>query len=324
MPTNILVAGGAGFIGSHMTMLLKQVGYTPIVLDNLSKGHRDAVPDVEFIEGDCADQTLVADIFKTRDISAVMYFASLIEVGESMANPGLYFQNNVAALIHFLNVMCQHNVKNFIFSSSAAVYGDPKVQRIHEKFPSAPLNPYGRSKKIAEEIIMDYSAAGKFNYGILRYFNAAGADPSGKNGERHEPESHLIPLLLQVAAGKKDSITIYGEDYPTSDGTCVRDYVHVSDICSAHLLTLKALQKGKTNLLFNLGSGHGYTVKQVISAVQRVTGKNIAISRGHKRPGDPAMLVADAELIKQTLGWTAKYQELDTIISHAWQFQQKK
>ena len=319
----ILVVGGAGYIGSHMLLLLKQIGFKPVVLDNLSKGHREAVLDVELIVGDCSDTKLLTEIFTSRSISAVMHFASLIEVAESVANPGLYYQNNVAALIDLLDSMTQHNVKNFIFSSTAAVYGEPQAPRVHEKHRLAPVNPYGRSKKIAEEIIMDYGTAGVLNYAILRYFNAAGADPAGRIGENHTPESHLIPLLLQVAAGKKPSITINGTDFATADGTCIRDYIHVNDICSAHLLALNALQKGKSNLLFNLGTGHGFTVKQVIKAVERVTGKTITTVPGKKRIGDPATLVADAELVKQELGWTTKCSDLDTIILHAWQYLQK-
>lgn len=324
MPTNtVLVVGGAGYIGSHMLLLLKQAGMTPLVLDNLSRGHREAVRDVELIVADCADEKILTEIFTTRNITAVMHFASLIEVAESVQKPGLYYQNNVAALIVLLNAMVRHNVKNFIFSSSAAVYGEPRMPKLHEKHQLLPVNPYGRSKKIAEEIIQDYAGAGLLNFAILRYFNAAGADPEGRVGERHTPESHLIPLLLQVAAGKKADITINGEDYPTADGSCIRDYIHVSDICSAHLLAMQALRKGKTNIVFNLGTGHGYSVKQVIKAVQRVTGQTIKTVSGKKRAGDPAVLVADAELIKQELGWVPKYSELDTIISHAWQFLQK-
>jgi UDP-glucose 4-epimerase len=319
----VLVVGGAGYIGSHMLLLLKQAGFKPVVLDNLSTGHQDAVFDAEIIIGDIADHTLLTDVFSKHQFIAVMHFASRIEVAESVASPDLYYQNNVAAFVNLLNVMCAHNVKNIIFSSSAAVYGEPQAQRINEKHRLQPVNPYGRTKRMAEEMLIDYAAAGKLNYAILRYFNAAGADPSARLGERHTPESHLIPLLLQVAAGKKPAITINGEDYPSADGTCVRDYIHISDICSAHLLVLNALLKGKSNLVFNLGTGQGYTVKQVINAARRVTGHPIPTQSGKMRAGDPAVLVADAELIKQELGWQPRYQDLDTIIQHAWAYQQK-
>jgi UDP-glucose 4-epimerase len=325
MPTNpILVVGGAGYIGSHMLLILKQIGYTPIVFDNLSHGHRDAVLDVELIEGDLSDKTLLTEIFSTRNIGAVMHFASLIEVAESVAKPQLYYQNNVVGLINLLDVMAAHQVKPIVFSSSAAVYGEPQAERIHEQHRLLPVNPYGRSKRMAEEIIMDYAAAGHLNYAILRYFNAAGADAVGRVGERHVPESHLIPLLLQVAAGKLPHITINGDDYPTADGTCMRDYVHVSDLCNAHLLALKFLMKEQGKLVLNLGIGRGYTVKQVISAVERVTQIKIPTKMGNKRVGDPAILVADPELAKQTLSWQPRYTDLDTIILHAWQFLQKK
>tara|TARA_R110000868_G_scaffold318690_1_gene579406 strand:- start:1582 stop:2565 length:984 start_codon:yes stop_codon:yes gene_type:complete len=324
MPINpILVVGGAGYIGSHMLLLLKQVGYKPIVLDNLSSGHRDAVLDAELIEGDLADKKLLKEIFSTRDISAVMHFASHIDVAESVSRPQRYYQNNVVNLINLLDAMGEHGVKDIIFSSTAAVYGEPQAERIHEQHRLAPVNPYGRSKRMAEEIIMDYAAAGELNYAILRYFNAAGADPAGRVGERHTNESHLIPLLLQVAAGKKDAITINGEDYPSADGTCTRDYIHVGDLCNAHFMALKAIQKGSGNLVLNLGTGKGYTVKQVISAVKRVTKCDITQKSGPKRVGDPAVLVADPELAKQTLKWQPQHTDLDTIILHAWQFEQK-
>ncbi len=324
MPTNnVLIVGGAGYIGSHMLLLLRQVGCTPIVLDNLSKGHRDAVHDVELIEGEMGDKALLEQLFATHQIDAVMHFASLMEVGESMVKPELYYQNNVADFLILLNAMAKAGVKNIVYSSSAAVYGEPQAERIHEQHKLAPINPYGRSKRMAEEMLMDFAKAGKLNYAILRYFNAAGADPSGKAGERHSPESHLIPLLLQVAQGKKDLITINGSDYPTADGTCVRDYVHVSDLCNAHYLALKALQKGSTNLVLNLGTGTGYTVKQVITAVKRVTKCEIRQKVGSKRIGDPAILIADPTLAKETLKWQPRYTDLDTIILHAWQYQQK-
>lgn len=321
MPTkNILVVGGAGYIGSHMVLLLRQAGYTPVVFDNLSQGHREAVLDAELIEGDILDLQALKHAFAGREIAAVMHFASLTSVPESVAKPDLYYRNNVAGMINLLDAMREYQVKDLIFSSSASVYGDPQAVRIHERYQTAPVSPYGRSKLMAEQIIQDYARAGFLQYMILRYFNAAGADPAGKIGEMHEPESHLIPLILNVALGKKPSITIHGDHFPTPDGTCKRDYIHVSDICSAHLLALKALRNGKTNLVLNLGTGNGFTVKQVIKSARRVTQHAIPEVVGKQREGDPAVLVADAELAKQEIGWQPRYQDLDTIIQHAWQF----
>jgi UDP-glucose 4-epimerase len=328
MPTNsrpILVVGGAGYIGSHMVMSLHRAGYQPIVLDNLSNGHRDAVVGTECIVGDMADTKLLHQLFARYNFSAVMHFASLIDITESMKLPAKYYRNNVTATLNLLDVMLHHGVKPFIFSSTAAVYGEPHYQTIsiNEKHPLAPINPYGRSKWMVEEIIKDYAKNDELNYTILRYFNAAGADPKGRSGERHEQESHLIPLILQVAAGKRNSMTIYGNHYPTADGTCVRDYVHVVDICNAHLLALQAMFNGKKNILCNLGTGQGYSVLQVINAARCVTGKAIPTINGGERPGDAAILVADASLAKQELQWQPAYTNLDTIIAHAWQFMQK-
>lgn len=320
---NILVVGGAGFVGSHMAMLLKQVGYKPIILDNLNKGHRESTLDAELIVGDIADKKTLSEVFSKYEFCAVMHFASFIDVAESVKNPGAYYHNNVAALLNLLDVMHENKVKDFLFSSSAAVYGEPGVPRIHEGIKLDPINPYGRSKRMAEEMIKDYAQAGLLNYGILRYFNASGADPAGRLGEMHSPETHLIPLLLQVALGQKKNITINGIKHATADGTCIRDYVHVSDICNAHLLALKALHNGKSNVLFNLGTGTGYSVNQVISAARRVTGHAIPTVDGVMRAGDPAVLVADPSLAIEELNWKPQHKELDTIIQHAWQFAQK-
>lgn len=324
MPTNqILVVGGAGFTGSNMLLLLKQIGYSPIVLDNLSRGHRDAVGDIKLIEGNLGDPALLKDVFTNHQITAVIHLASLCNVSESIYDPGLYYHNNVTGLLNLLKTMAEHSVKNLVFSSTAAVYGSPHADRISEGQPLKPESPYGRSMRMAEEIIIDAAATGKLDYIIFRYFNAAGADPLGRAGERHANETHLIPLILQVAAGKKDKVTINGADYPTGDGTCVRDYVHVTDICGAHLLALKALQKGKKNLILNLGTGMGYTVKQVIAAVKRITQKEIPTVVGKMRAGDAPKLIADAELANQELGWQPRHRDLDTIILHAWQYMQK-
>lgn len=316
---SVLVIGGAGFIGSHMVLNLQQAGYQPVVLDNLSKGHRESVIDAELIVGDIADAELLKQLFAKYQFLAVMHFASFIEVAESVKFPAKYYQNNVAATINLLSVMLESGVKNLIFSSSAAVYGEPQSKTMTETHPLAPLNPYGRSKWMVEEIIKDFAKSNEFNFAILRYFNAAGADPEKRLYERHEPESHLIPLVLQAAAGQRESITIYGDRYPTTDGTCIRDYIHVIDLCDAHLLALNALTQGKKQILCNLGTGHGYSVLQVIQAARRVTGKNITTIMGAPRLGDSAILVADASLAKQQLNWAPKYPDLDTIIQHAWQ-----
>jgi UDP-glucose 4-epimerase len=327
MPTNsanVLVVGGAGFIGSHMVLALQQAGYHPVVLDNLSKGHRDAVLHGEFICGDMGDKVFLNDLFSARPFSAVMHFGSFIEVGESVAFPAKYYQNNVAATLNLLDAMLAHQVDNFIFSSSAAVYGEPEYTPIDEKHSLKPINPYGRSKRMVEEILSDYASSTSLRYAALRYFNAAGADPLGRVGERHEPESHLIPLILQAALGMRPAITIYGNDYPTPDGTCVRDYVHVMDLCDAHLLALKALTAGQNRLIYNLGYGQGYSVQQVIDSVKRVTGRQIPVEIGQKRSGDPAVLVANANKALLELSWQPRYNALDDIVKHAWQFMLSK
>ncbi len=313
---SILVVGGAGFIGSHMVLALQEAGYQPIVLDNLSKGHRDAV-DCEFVQGDMADKTLLDAIFKKYPITAVMHFGSFIEVAESVRDPARYYQNNVAATLNLLDVMLAHDIRQFIFSSSAAVYGEPRYTPIDEAHPIAPINPYGRTKWMVEEIIKDYAAANHLQYALLRYFNAAGADPRGRLRERHDPESHLIPLILQVAEGKRDKMVIYGQDYPTPDGTCVRDYVHVSDLCSAHLLALQQCFQGKSGI-YNLGTGQGHSVQSVIDTAARITGRPIPLIYSERRPGDPAVLVANAQLATQVLDWKVNYPDIATIIEHAW------
>jgi len=320
MPTekNILIVGGAGFIGSHMVYYLKKMGYTPIVLDNFSTGHRNAVQDVECIEGDIADTHLLDQIFSKHTISAVMHFASLIQVGESVHEPGKYYANNVAATIHLLNAMLKWKIQYFIFSSSAAVYGEPQYTPIDEQHPLLPINPYGRSKWIIEKILEDFARAYDFHYAALRYFNAAGRDPETTLKECHEPESHLIPLILK-AIEKKQPITIYGQDYSTPDGTCIRDYVHVSDLCSAHLLALNTLIKTQQSFSCNLGTGEGYSVQQVIDTARQVTGCPIEVKIGPRRDGDPAVLVADPTFAMHKLNWQPVCSDLSTIIQHVWQ-----
>lgn len=314
----ILVIGGAGYIGSHMVLALQQAGYAPIILDNLSTGHRHSIMNAKFIHGDMQNTELLNQIFSTYSFSAIMHFASFIEVAESIKTPIKYYQNNVAATINLLDVMIKSSIKNFIFSSSAAVYGESTSKLISESHVLQPVNPYGRSKFMVEEILKDCASRGEIHFSILRYFNAAGAHPEGKLCESHDPESHLIPLVLQAASGQRESITIFGNDYPTEDGTCIRDYVHVMDICNAHLLALQAMEQGRKNLILNLGTGKGHSVLEVIKAARKVSGKEIPLQMGRARNGDPAILVADAKLAKQELQWLPKYPALETIITHAW------
>lgn len=323
MPTKILVVGGAGYIGSHMVKCLNQAGYEPIVLDNLSSGHRDAVQGAELIVGDMMNADLLEKIFAQHDFAAVMHFAALIQVGESVEQPVKYYQNNVAATLQLLTTMLKWKVKNFIFSSTAAVYGEPQYTPINEQHPLAPINPYGRSKHMVEQMLEDFAKSYEFRYASLRYFNAAGADPDGQLAERHDPETHLIPLVLQAASGRRRDITVYGRNYPIIDGTCVRDYVHVNDLCSAHLLALQALIKDKKSMIYNLGTGQGFSVQQVIDMAREVTGCDIKVVNGERRAGDPAVLVADASKAMTELGWQPKYSELKMIIEHAWRVLKK-
>lgn len=322
MPTKsqkiILIVGGAGYIGSHMIACVKRAGYTPLVLDNLSTGYRDAVMDAEFIEGDLLDINLLDNLFASHSIAAVMHFASFIQVGESVIDPAKYYYNNVTGTLNLLMAMLKANVKHFIFSSTAAVYGEPQYTPIDEKHPISPINPYGHSKAMVEQMLWDFALSYDFKFIALRYFNAAGADPEGVLSERHDPETHLIPLVLQVALGERENIAVYGNDYKTPDGTCVRDYVHVNDLCDAHLLALQRLWTGGECGVFNLGTGKGYSVQQVIDAAREVTGCDIAVVEGERREGDPAVLVADATLAVSELGWKPLYTDLETIVRHAW------
>lgn len=321
MPINsnhILVVGGAGYIGSHMVLSLQEAGYEPIVLDNLSRGHRHAVPSAKLIVGDVADQDLLNDLFSTYSFAAVMHFASWIDVAESVAKPLRYYQNNVAATLNLLEVMLQHQVKHFIFSSTAAVYGEPQYSPMDELHPLMPINPYGRSKLMVEEILQDLAKSDGLKFAILRYFNAAGADPKGRLREQHQPETHLIPILLEVASGLREHIKLNGNDYPTDDGTCIRDYVHVTDICIGHLLTLKSLLKNDSNLIYNIGTGKGYSIKEVLNAARFITGHPIETISTSRRAGDPAILIADHRKIKRELNWQPLYSDLNKMIENAW------
>lgn len=318
MNQKILVVGGCGYVGTHMVKALLAANYDVVTLDNLSTGHLNLLPGGEFIKGDIGDTELLDKLFSEHHFEAVMHFAAFIEVGESVRLPLKYYQNNVAATINLLDAMVRNGVLKFIFSSTAAVYGEPLHTPIDENHPCKPTSPYGQTKLTVEKIIEACNYAYSLRYIILRYFNAAGADPSATIGEKHIPESHLIPLVLQVASGKRETISIYGKDYPTPDGTCIRDYIHVNDLTAAHLLALQALQKGTTKSIYNLGNCKGSSVREVIEAARRITGRPIAATESDKRPGDPAVLIASSDKARRELGWKPQYETLDTIIECAW------
>ena len=320
---NLLIIGGAGYIGSHMVKRLLASKHSVTILDNLSTGYRDAVLGGKFIQGDIADRALLNKVFSEHKLDAVLHFASFIQVGESVKKPDIYYQNNLTNTQNLLNAMNAAGVKKFIFSSTAAIFGEPNYTPIDEAHPKIPINPYGRSKWMVEQILEDYDHAYGLKSVCLRYFNAAGADPDGVLGERHEPESHLIPILLQVASGRRLRASVYGTDYPTPDGTCIRDYVHVMDLCEAHIAALDYLQDHNQSWRFNLGNGNGFSVAQVIKAVESVTGKTLAIDYAERRLGDSAVLVADSTLARTTLGWMPQYGDLETIVQHAWEFERK-
>jgi UDP-glucose 4-epimerase len=319
----VLIVGGAGYIGSHMAKMLLSRGHEVVTLDDLSSGYRDAVVGGEFVEGNVGDRALLDVLMTRHSFDGVMHFASFIQVGESVQQPGKYYQNNLAATLELLDAMVRHKVKHFIFSSTAAIFGEPDYVPIDEAHPQAPINPYGKSKWMVEQILADYERAFGLRYTCLRYFNAAGADPDGLLGERHVPETHLIPLLLQVASGRRESIQVFGRDYDTVDGTCVRDYIHIVDLCEAHLLALDRLIRGEQSAAFNLGNGQGFSVQQVIDAARKVTGKDIPARDSPRRAGDPAKLVADSTSARNMLGWHPRYPELEIIIRHAWAWECK-
>jgi UDP-glucose 4-epimerase len=314
---NILVTGGAGYIGSIVTEELINQGDAAIVFDNLYYGHRAAVhPDAVFIEGDLANRAAIRPLFATYDIDAVMHFASYTLVGESMEQPFMYLGDNVTNGLNLLQEAVAHGVRRFILSSTANLFDDPERMPIDEEERIVPGSPYGESKNILERMLYWLDRVYGFRYAALRYFNAAGASPSGERGEDHDPETHLIPLVLQVALGQRDKVTIFGDDYPTRDGTCVRDYVHVTDLAQAHILALQALDEGSRT--YNLGNSHGATVKEVVETCRRVTGHPIPAEVGPRRPGDPAVLIASSDKIRRELDWKPRYPDLQTIVEHAW------
>lgn len=323
----ILVTGGAGYIGTHAVLMLRQRGYRVIVLDNLVYGHRDLISDVlqvELIVGDTGDRPLLDKVFQDYDITAVMHFAAYAYVGESVTEPGKYYRNNVVGTLTLLEAMVAAGVKYFVFSSTCATYGEPNVIPIPENHPQQPINPYGASKLMVERMIQDFDPAYQLKSVIFRYFNAAGADPAGNLGEDHSPETHLIPLILMTALDKRPAISIFGTDYPTPDGTCIRDYIHVMDLADAHVLGLAYLLQGGETDVFNLGNGNGFSVKEVITAARKVTGKKIPAIATERRAGDPPVLLGSSQKAQDILGWTPQYADLELIIEHAWYWHQKR
>ncbi|MFD0667485.1 UDP-glucose 4-epimerase GalE [Ramlibacter sp. MAHUQ-53] len=321
--SSVLVAGGAGYIGSHMVRMLRDHGLQPVVVDNLATGHADAVQGAPLRVGEIGDRDFMASVFHEFKPSCVMHFAASSLVGESVQMPGKYWRNNLVQTLSLLDAMRGHGIRRFIFSSTAAVYGNPVQVPIPESHPTHPINPYGHSKLAVEHLLQDYDAAHGLRSVTLRYFNAAGAHPDGSLGERHDPETHLIPLVLQVASGRRAEIARYGSTHATPDGSCIRDYVHVQDLCMAHLLALRHLEAGGATTAYNLGNGLGHSVNQVIEAARRVTGHPIPLRDDPPRAGDPPSLVADAARARAELGWQPQYGDLDTLITHAWQWEQR-
>ena len=322
----ILVTGGAGYIGSHAVKALQQDNYEVLILDNLVYGHQDIAETLgaELIIGDTNDRALLDKLFSDRQITAVMHFAAYAYVGESVTNPAKYYRNNVVGTLTLLEAMITANIKSFVFSSTCASYGVPQQIPITEDHPQSPINSYGASKLMVERILQDFDIAYGLKSVVFRYFNASGADPDGTIGEDHDPETHLIPLILQAALGKRDAITVYGSDYPTDDGTCIRDYIHVNDLAAAHVLGLQYLLDGNQSEIFNLGNGNGFSVKEVIDAAQQVTGKSINVVMGDRRAGDPPALVGSSAKARKVLNWQPLYADINLILQHAWQWHQKR
>lgn len=321
---SILICGGAGYIGSHINKELNRQGYDTIVFDNLVYGHREAVKWGTFIKGDLAEVSDIEAVFINHKIDAVFHFAAYAYVGESVANPEKYYYNNVVNTLNLLSVMRKYDCKRIIFSSTCATYGEPERIPITEDMPQNPINPYGKTKLIVENLLKDYQNAYGFKFVVLRYFNAAGADPDGEIGESHNPETHLIPLVLDVASGARKDIKVYGTNYDTYDGSCVRDYIHVSDLAEAHVLSLHYLEDGGDSDFFNLGNERGTSVLDVINCVRHVTGRDFKIICAKRRAGDPANLIGSSEKAKRVLRWNPKFSDIETIIRHAWKWHESK
>lgn len=317
----ILVIGGAGYVGSHTVRQLTRSGHEVWVYDNLSRGHRRSVPGDTLIEGELADREKLRTVLLEKNIEAVMHFAAFALVGESVAQPAMYYQNNISATLELLEAMRSAGVWRIVFSSTTATYGQPEKIPIDESTTQLPINPYGFTKLVIEHALTDYAHAYGFGCAALRYFNAAGASPEGDIGEDHDPESHLIPLVLQTALGQRERIGVFGDDYPTPDGTCIRDYVHVDDLADAHLRALRLLEPG-SNLQLNLGTGRGHSVHAVVEACRKVSGHPIPTSIEARRPGDPAELVADCQLARKVLGWKPAYVDIEAIVATAWKWHQ--
>jgi UDP-glucose 4-epimerase len=316
----VLVVGGAGYIGSHMCKYLRQKGYQPIVVDNLVCGHEQAVRWGPFYRGSMSDRDLLGEVLSDHNIQAVMHFAAHCYVGESVLEPMKYYENNVGATVRLLGKLVERDNLKVIFSSSCATYGEPAALPITETHPLNPINPYGRTKLMVEQILEDFHRAYGLNFISLRYFNAAGADPEEELGEVHDPETHLIPLVLQTALGQRPAIEIFGEDYPTKDGTCIRDYIHVNDLAQAHLLALERLLSGKEGGCYNLGNGNGYSVKEVVDLATEITKMRIPIKIGQRRCGDPAILISSSKRARSELGWSPMFSSLEKIVESAWQW----
>ena len=323
MTQTVLVTGGAGYVGSHACKALARHGFMPVVYDNLSYGHADSVRWGPLERGDILDRARLDEVIGVHRPAAIMHFAAFIAVGESVTDPGKYYRNNVAGALNLIEAARDHGIGAFVFSSTAAVYGIPDLVPIPENAPKRPINPYGHSKWMVETMLRDFGAAHGLKSTALRYFNAAGADPDGETGERHEPETHLIPLALDAVAGNGRPLTVFGEDYPTADGTCIRDYIHVADLAEAHVAALRALLGGADSNAYNLGTGNGFTVRQVIEAVEQATGRMVPHGIGPRRAGDPAALVADPSAANRELDWRPAMSDLDSIVATAWAWHQK-
>lgn len=320
----ILVAGGAGYIGSHMVRLLDALGHGVVTFDDLSAGHRDAVLGGQFVHGSLHDKQALQALFETNKFDAAVHFAGSIVVSESVRDPAKYYQNNLVGTLNLFDAMRANGVNKVVFSSTAAIFGNPQYVPIDEQHPQAPINPYGMTKWLTERILRDYDAAYGMRSVALRYFNAAGASPDGAIGERHDPETHLIPLALRAASGELPELTVFGTDYDTPDGTCIRDYIHIMDLCDAHILALQHLTSGGESRAYNLGNGQGYSVKEVIQVAESVSGKKVPVKYGPRRAGDPPRLVADAAKIREDWGWMPRFGSLEQIVAHAWQWELKK